>query len=48
MPASASSERRQIRKNPAGTAAFEKVCDVIDAAPLGARAERLAAARAGT
>jgi 5'-3' exonuclease len=30
------------------TAAFEKVCDVIDAAPLGARAERLAAARAGT
>jgi 5'-3' exonuclease len=30
------------------TAAFEKVCDVIDAAPLGARAERLAAARAGS
>jgi 5'-3' exonuclease len=30
------------------TAEFEKVCDVIDAAPLVARAERLAAARSGT
>ena len=30
------------------TAEFVKVCDVIDAAPLATRAERLAAARAGT
>jgi 5'-3' exonuclease len=29
------------------TEAFAKVCDVIDAAPLAARAERLAAARSG-